>query len=63
MLIISDEIHQDLVYSDAKHISIASLSEEMASRTVTFVAPSKTFNIAGMNSSVALISDEKLYPL
>ncbi len=60
MLIISDEIHQDLVYSDAKHISIASLSEEMASRTVTFVAPSKTFNIAGMNSSVALIPDEKL---
>ena len=60
MIIISDEIHQDLVYSDAKHISIASLSEEMSSRTVTFVAPSKTFNIAGMNSSVALIPDEKL---
>lgn len=60
MLIISDEIHQDLVYSDAKHISIAALSDEMSSRTVTFVAPSKTFNIAGMNSSVALIPDEKL---
>ena len=60
MIIISDEIHQDLVYSDAKHICIASLSEEMSSRTVTFVAPSKTFNIAGMNSSVALIPDEKL---
>ncbi|MDY9921143.1 MAG: PatB family C-S lyase [Synergistota bacterium] len=60
MIIISDEIHQDLVYSDSKHISIASLSDEMSSRTVTFVAPSKTFNIAGMNSSVALIPDEKL---
>ncbi len=60
MLIISDEIHQDLIYSDAKHISMASLSDEMASRTVTFVAPSKTFNIAGMNSSVAIIPDEKL---
>lgn len=60
MIIISDEIHQDLVYSDAKHISIASLSKEISSRTVTFVAPSKTFNIAGMNSSVALIPDEKL---
>jgi len=60
MIIISDEIHQDLVYSDAKHISIASLSEGMSSRTVTFVAPSKTFNIAGMNSSVALIPDERL---
>ncbi|HAJ94029.1 MAG TPA: cystathionine beta-lyase [Synergistaceae bacterium] len=60
MIIISDEIHQDLVYSDAKHISIAALSDEMSSRTVTFVAPSKTFNIAGMNSSVALIPDDKL---
>ena len=60
MLIISDEIHQDIVYSDAKHTCIASLSDEMASRTVTFVAPSKTFNIAGMNTSVALIPDEKL---
>ena len=60
MIIISDEIHQDLVYSDAKHISIASLSDEIAARAVTFVAPSKTFNIAGMNSSVAIIPDEKL---
>jgi len=60
MLIISDEIHQDLVFSDAKHICIASLSDEMSSRTVTFVAPSKTFNIAGMKASVALIPDEKL---
>ncbi len=60
MIIISDEIHQDLVYSDAKHISLAALSGEMSLRTVTFVAPSKTFNIAGMNSSVALIPDEKL---
>lgn len=60
ILVISDEIHQDLVFSDAKHICIASLSDEMSSRTVTFVAPSKTFNIAGMKSSVALIPDEKL---
>lgn len=60
MIIISDEIHQDLVFSDAKHISIASLSEDAASRTVTFIAPSKTFNIAGMNSSVALIPDDSL---
>lgn len=60
ILVISDEIHQDLVFSDAKHICIASLSDEMSSRTVTFVAPSKTFNIAGMKASVALIPDEKL---
>jgi len=60
MVIISDEIHQDLVYSDAKHICLASLSPEIASRTVTFVAPSKTFNIAGMKASVAIIPDESL---
>ncbi len=59
MLIISDEIHQDLVYSDAKHICLASL-DGMSSRTVTFVAPSKTFNIAGMKASVAIIPDESL---
>jgi cystathionine beta-lyase len=60
MVIISDEIHQDLVYSDAKHICLASLSNDMASRTITFVAPSKTFNIAGMKASVAVIPDESL---
>lgn len=60
MVIISDEIHQDLVFSDAKHICLASLSEDMALRTITFVAPSKTFNIAGMKASVAVIPDESL---
>lgn len=59
MLIISDEIHQDLVYSDAKHICLATLPG-MEKRTVTFIAPSKTFNIAGLKSSVAIIPDEYL---
>lgn len=59
MIIISDEIHQDLVYSDAKHTCIASLPG-MEKRTVTFIAPSKTFNIAGMKASVAIIPDEML---
>ena len=60
MIIISDEIHQDLVYSDAKHICLASLSQDMASRTITFIAPSKTFNIAGLEASVAVIPDPSL---
>lgn len=60
MIIISDEIHQDLVYSDAKHICLASISPDIASRTITFVAPSKTFNIAGMKASVAIIPNESL---
>ena len=59
MIIISDEIHQALVYSDAKHICIGSLPG-MAERTVTFIAPSKPFNIAGMKASVAIIPDELL---
>jgi len=60
MLIIADEIHQDLVFSDAKHTCFASISEDAASRTVTFIAPSKTFNIAGLKASVAVIPDERL---
>ncbi len=60
MIIIADEIHQDLVYSDARHICLASLSEETAKRVITFIAPRKTFNIAGMKASVAIIPDAKL---
>lgn len=60
MLILADEIHQDLVYSDAKHTCFASLSADAANRTVTFAAPSKTFNIAGLASSAAIIPNETL---
>lgn len=55
--IISDEIHSDLVLRPNKHTHIASLSPEFASRTVTLIAPSKTFNLAGLGSSVAIIPD------
>ena len=60
MLIIADEIHQDLVFSDAKHTCFASISKDAGSRTLTFIAPSKTFNIAGLKASVAVIPDETL---
>lgn len=60
MLVIADEIHQDLVYSDANHTCFASLSGDAAARSVTFVAPSKTFNVAGLASSVAIIPDARL---
>ena len=59
MLIIADEIHQDLIYSDARHTCLASLPG-MEERVVTFIAPSKTFNIAGMKASVAVIPNDKL---
>ena len=47
MYIISDEIHCDLIFSGHKHVPMAALSDEIAQRTVTLMAPSKTFNIAG----------------
>ena len=49
LLICSDEIHCDLVFSGQRHIPIASLDPEIAQRTITLMAPSKTFNIAGLS--------------
>jgi cystathionine beta-lyase len=57
LVIISDEIHCDLVYAPNQHIPIASLDPEIARRTVTLMAPSKTFNIAGLECSFAIIPD------
>lgn len=59
-IIISDEIHQDLVYEGYKHIPLASLSDDLAQRTITCIAPSKTFNVAGLASSVVIIPNAKL---
>lgn len=58
--IISDEIHSDFVYSPGKHIHIASLSPEIAEQTITFVAPSKSFNLAGLCTAVAITSSEQI---
>ncbi|MDR0579741.1 MAG: pyridoxal phosphate-dependent aminotransferase [Campylobacteraceae bacterium] len=61
LLICSDEIHADLVLDkNVKHIPIASLSKQIRERTITLMAPSKTFNIAGLQSSFAIMSNEKL---
>jgi len=60
IVIISDEIHSDLIMPGNKHIPFASLSPEAASMTVTCMAPSKTFNIAGLSTSSIIISDERL---
>lgn len=58
--IISDEIHCDLAYKDNKHTMIASLSEEIEQRSITLIAPSKTFNLAGLFTSVAIIPNEEI---
>jgi cystathionine beta-lyase len=58
--ILSDEIHSDLVFAPHRHLHIASLDPRFAERTVTFIAPSKTFNIAGLTTSVAIMSAEEM---
>ena len=60
VIICSDEIHHDLVYSENQHIPTASLDPEIAANTITLLAPSKTFNIAGLKASVAVIENDEL---
>lgn len=60
LAIVSDEIHCDLLLGDTKHIPIATLSPEIAQRTITLMAPSKTFNIPGLGASFAVIENEAL---
>lgn len=60
ILIVSDEIHSDIVYQPNRHIPIGSLSEELSQITVTCMAPSKTFNIAGFATSEIIIKNEEL---
>ncbi len=61
LIVISDEIHCDLLLEpDAQHIPFASLSPEAAARSAVLMAPSKTFNIAGLCSSFAIIPDSRL---
>lgn len=60
VLIISDEIHCDLILKGFKHTNIASISEEAKMNSVTFIAPSKTFNLPGLYTSVAIIPNEEI---
>lgn len=60
-IIFSDEIHADLSLYGNTHIPMASVSEEIASSTITAMAPSKTFNVAGMLNSVIISSSPTLF--
>ena len=51
VIVVSDEIHSDFVWKGHKHTIFASLSEEYADISVTCTAPSKTFNLAGLQTS------------
>lgn len=59
VLIFSDEIHADLVFKPHKHIPIASLSDEISQQTITFMSPTKTFNLAGLHISYIVTRDKK----
>lgn len=60
ILILSDEIHCDLALPPHKHVVTASLSEAVAKQTITAIAPSKTFNLAGMATSAVVCSNPDL---
>ncbi|WP_130835260.1 MalY/PatB family protein [[Erwinia] mediterraneensis] len=61
LIVCSDEIHCDLILTPGlQHIPFASLSEEAAQRTITLLSPSKTFNIAGLGASMAIIPNPEL---
>jgi len=61
IIIISDEIHSDLVMGKGRHTPVASLSAEAARITVTCTSPSKTFNLAELHVANIIIPDEGLY--
>ncbi|MFD7687867.1 MalY/PatB family protein [Streptomyces sp. NPDC059781] len=61
VLVVSDEIHQDLVINpNRKHIPFASLGEEFARNSITCTAPSKTFNLPGLQSANVFVPDPRL---
>jgi len=55
LFICSDEIHADFVYDGQHHIPIASIDPEIAARTITLIAPNKSFNVAGISCAIAVI--------
>jgi cystathionine beta-lyase len=60
LLICSDEIHCDLLFNGNQHLPIASLAPEIADQTITLMAPSKTYNVAGLACSLAIIQNAEL---
>jgi cystathionine beta-lyase len=60
VLVLSDEIHSDMALFGNKHIPFASVSEKARENSITFMAPSKTFNIAGIVSSYSIIPNNQI---
>jgi cystathionine beta-lyase len=60
VILVADEIHSDLIIKPHKHTHIASISPEIAQQTLTFLAPSKTFNLAGMFTAVVHSENKRI---
>ena len=60
VIILSDEIHHDLITAGHRHIPTASLSDEAAAITITFTSATKTFNLAGLGCSLVIAADRDL---
>lgn len=60
ILMISDEIHSDFILDGHKHLPFATISEKARENSITLMAPSKTFNIAGIVSSFAVIHNKEI---
>ena len=60
VIIISDEIHSDFIYDNYKHHPISSLSKQIAQNIVTAIAPTKTFNLAGLQAAHLVIRNNKI---
>jgi cystathionine beta-lyase len=60
VVIVSDEIHSDLIFSPNHHVPTATLDPEVAQNTITLIAPSKTFNIPGLQCSIGIIQNREL---
>lgn len=63
ILVVSDEIHHDILYPGVKHTPFASISEEFALSSITCTAPSKTFNLAGLQTSTIIIPNATYYDI
>jgi cystathionine beta-lyase len=60
VVVCSDEIHGDLIYEGQQHLPIASLDPDIAQNTITLMAPSKTYNLPGLQCSFAIIQNKTL---
>ncbi len=60
LLLVSDEVHSDLIIGDNKHIPVASISSRIENNSITFISPSKTFNLAGLSTSIGIIANKDI---